>query len=293
MDRCRMQAADPSIDRMTNVPGVKLSVCMGTFRPIVDIPGLVDRSYSVEELFRTTKQRIRAHGIEANAEMVREHFDELDRYSRQYDLPVLGVLAPTGPKADGSSCYGYDAHEFGEVCRKTRELGGTYVTGAEPDHFSTGEGIARVLTNKAEAEGMGLSYFLETHRDSITEDPEDARTIADAIPDLMFSADLSHWVIQNYSGDEITWIFPRVGNIQVRVASMHNVQVEVGDGRSSEVHAFMRDIIAPILEMGFHGVVSTELLPGGYVNTQRYYPAEDTVNLVRELRSRFPQHIAE
>lgn len=173
-----------------------------------------------------------------------------------------------------------------------KQLGGTYVTSMIPDTFSVGQAIGNILAKKVAAEDAGLTYFLETHRHTITESPEHTRIIAEAIPDLKFNLDLSHWIILRHTPAEIDWIFPRAGHMQVRIACEDNVQVEVGEGKAKEVDAYMDGIVGPVLKMASVGIVVAELIPQ-LMSTQKYYHVEDTFNLLREVRNRFGEYIEE
>ncbi len=83
--------------------------------------------------------------------------------------------------------------------------------------------------------------------------------------------------------EEISWIFPKIKHMHVRIASEDNVQIEVGDGKSREVKIFIEGLIKPVLRKRFSGILIAELIPQ-LLSNQRYYPVDDTFNLLRELR---------
>jgi sugar phosphate isomerase/epimerase len=232
-------------------------------------------------MFRITK-KMQVDGMEVDNVLIRDHFHEVSRNSEKFGVKILG-------SCDGIIAYGgsKNVHEYSELCKNVRTLGGTYVSSMIEGNLSTGQGIVEVITRKTIAEQSGIQYFLETHRHTLTENPDVAKIIADAIPDLKFNGDLSHWIIQRYTPKEISWIFPRVNHMHVRIASEDNVQVEVGHGRSKETEYFAREIIAPILGLQFKGIIIAELIPQ-LLSNQRYYPVEDTFNLLRELRKLLP-----
>jgi sugar phosphate isomerase/epimerase len=154
------------------------------------------------------------------------------------------------------------------------------------DDFSVRDGIPRVLARKQSTEDVGLEYFLETHRHSITEDPKKARMIADEMPDLMFTGDLSHWIVQGYTREEMSWIFRRIGHMHIRIASENNVQVEVSNGKAREVNNYFDEFVDPVVTGGYSGIMVLEIIPQ-LLSNQRYYPVEDTFNLLREVRARY------
>jgi sugar phosphate isomerase/epimerase len=258
---------------------VRLAVSSLNFSDFSGNSHLAPKKYTREEMFQVAKT-MRVSGMEVSKLRTLKNPDELRSLGKKYGVPILGC-------SEGITAYGgsRNVDEFREVCRLTKELGGTYVSNLVDDSFSTGAGIAEVLSRKSAAEDAGMRYFLETHRLSITEDPDNARMIADAIPDLSFNADISHWIVQGYTPGEVSWVFPRVGHVHARVASTDNVQVEVADGKSTEVNEYFEHYLLPILDGGFHGTVVVEVIPH-LLSNQRYYPVDDTFNLLRELRAR-------
>lgn len=264
---------------------VRLAVAGNTFSDVEPISGRVGRKYSLEDMFRTVKE-MQVSGIEVGTGLLNTRLSELRETAGNYNVPILGVN-------DGIPEYGGspDLNSFRALLGRLKEAGATYVTSMFTDRVSVGQAIANILERKRAAEEAGITYYLETHRHTITESPEDTRIIADAIPDLKFNLDLSHWIILGYTPSEISWIFPRAGHMQVRIACPDNVQVEVADGKAREVETFMDEIVAPILEIGSVGIVVTELIPQ-LMSTQKYYPVDETFHLLELLRSRFGDYIS-
>lgn len=265
---------------------VRLAVSSITFSDVEGIAGRPARTYTIEDIFRITRE-MGVHGVEVTSSLITSRMQEVGQMARKYQVNVLGLN-------DGIPEYGgsQDLDSFRAALTKVKELGGTYVTSMVTDALSLGEAIAHIIAEKAAAQHAGLTYFLETHRHSITESAEDTRVIAEAVPDLRFNVDLSHWIVLRYAPAEIAWIFPRAGHMQVRVACEDNVQVEVGDGKTRQVETYLEQVVAPVLERGSVGVLVAEVIPQ-LMSTQKYYPVEDTFNLLRELRSRFSHYIEE
>src|SRR5260370_36454670 len=86
------------------------------------------------------------------------------------------------------------------------------------------------------AEEIGVPIQLETHRNCITNDLLSTLQLLDAIPEMVVSADLSHYVV----GRELAWpitaeseewirrILHRAGSFQGRVASRQQIQLPLG-----------------------------------------------------------------
>src|SRR6266436_5606509 len=86
------------------------------------------------------------------------------------------------------------------------------------------------------AEEIGVPIQFETHRNCITNDLLATLQLLDAIPEMVVSADLSHYVV----GRELAWpitaeseewirrILHRAGSFQGRVASRQQIQLPLG-----------------------------------------------------------------
>lgn len=201
-----------------------------------------------------------------------ENLDAYRRLSEQHRMAVLGF-----------STIWTEEESFAAACRAVRSLGGEYVNHMyEPGHRDWPR-VTEAIARFAElAQDCGLRYFLETHRDTVTEQIEDARQLAEALPWLQFNADLSHYVVLNRRPAEFAWIYPRVGHIHLRVASVHNVQPEVGAADAPWLPMW-REIWGAILRTGFSGALVTQIIPG-YVTRPAYDTVADTANLLRLAR---------
>ncbi len=87
----------------------------------------------------------------------------------------------------------------------------------------------------AEAEDMGIDLLFETHRDSLLNDLYYTLEVLDAVPELMLTADLSHFVLEREfqlplsSRDQglLQRIHDRSDCFQGRVASREQIQVPI------------------------------------------------------------------
>ena len=88
----------------------------------------------------------------------------------------------------------------------------------------------------------GLPFFVETHRDTFTENIPQTLQLIDAIPDVKITADFSHFVVV---GEFYGWksegalerlqpIIERVAHLHGRISNGQSVQVDVGDGSGEE-----------------------------------------------------------
>lgn len=93
--------------------------------------------------------------------------------------------------------------------------------------------VVRAWLAIAAEEGMPLQF--ETHRDSITNDLFSTLQLIDAIPELRFSADLSHYVVdrefelplRDEARGWISRVLDRADSLQGRVATGQHIQVPI------------------------------------------------------------------
>ncbi len=86
------------------------------------------------------------------------------------------------------------------------------------------------------ADSAGIEMHLETHRNSLSNDMFAMLQILDSVPDLLVSADLSHYVVgrefylplPEISQDHIRRILDRAESFQGRIASNQQIQLPLG-----------------------------------------------------------------
>jgi hypothetical protein len=101
----------------------------------------------------------------------------------------------------------------------------------------TVEGMVPVIRRWIEmAEAAGVAIQFETHRNCITNDLFATLQLLDAVPEMVVSADLSHYVVgrefdfpvPEAMHELIRRIMRRAGSFQGRVASREQVQIQIG-----------------------------------------------------------------
>jgi hypothetical protein len=94
--------------------------------------------------------------------------------------------------------------------------------------------VARRWMEMAERAGVPLQF--ETHRNSITNDMFATLQLLDAVPEMVISADLSHYVVGREfdcppdarTESHVTRLLERAGSFQGRIASRQQIQVPFG-----------------------------------------------------------------
>lgn len=104
-------------------------------------------------------------------------------------------------------------------------------------------GEGRKMANDA-----GLAFFVETHRNNWTETLPQTLRLIEAVPDIRFTADLSHFVVV---GEFYGWeaegadarlapVLERASHAHARISNGESVQVDVGDGSGDTARFFVR-----------------------------------------------------
>jgi hypothetical protein len=123
------------------------------------------------------------------------------------------------------------------VLLTAKEIGAPFVNIIGQVMPITVEGAIPVIRRFIDiAEEIGVPIQFETHRNCITNDLLATLQLLDAIPEMVVSADLSHYVV----GRELAWpitaeseewirrILHRAGSFQGRVASRQQIQLPLG-----------------------------------------------------------------
>lgn len=112
---------------------------------------------------------------------------------------------------------------------------------ASPYH-SLGEVVHLVREGARIAADNGLCYFVETHRNSYTENIRQTLELIEALPQIALAADFSHLVVcgEFYGWEEeealarMRPIIECVAHVHGRVSNGEQVQVDVGSGEGEE-----------------------------------------------------------
>ena len=98
------------------------------------------------------------------------------------------------------------------------------------------------------ANGEGLAFFVETHRNNIPESVNQALQLIDQWPEIRLTGDLSHFVVVGefyglaYENaiDRMMPVLSRVSHLHGRISNGEAVQVDVGDGMGETAQFFVQ-----------------------------------------------------
>jgi len=115
--------------------------------------------------------------------------------------------------------------------------------------FAPLDAVAALVTEgRKMANDAGLSLFVEVHRNNFTENIPQTLQLIERVPDIRFTADLSHFVVV---GEFYGWedegalermrpIIERTSHMHGRISNGEQVQVDVGDGSGDTAQFFVK-----------------------------------------------------
>jgi hypothetical protein len=136
-----------------------------------------------------------------------------------------------------------------QTVARAKRLGADYIFGQPADAFThEAEAAALVRDGRAYASGQGVPYFVESHRNTITETLPQTFRLIEQVPDVRFTADLSHYfVVGEFYGweserlpERLAPILERTSGIHGRISNGEQVQVDVGDGSEGVARTYVQ-----------------------------------------------------
>jgi len=127
-------------------------------------------------------------------------------------------------------------------------LGADFVFAQPADAFTPLDTVVELVTEgRAMANAVGLPFFVETHRNNFTENLPQTLALIERVPDIRFTADLSHFVVvgefygwkEERAIDRMMPILERTSHIHGRISNGEQVQVDVGDGSGTTPQFFV------------------------------------------------------
>jgi sugar phosphate isomerase/epimerase len=135
------------------------------------------------------------------------------------------------------------------VVEQAVRLGADFVFAQPADAFMLLDEVVSLVTEgRRIATDNGVPYFVETHRNNFTENLPQTIALIERIPDILFTADLSHFVVvgefygweEERAVDRMMPVLERTGHMHGRIGNGEQVQVDVGDGSGQTPQFFVR-----------------------------------------------------
>ncbi|MBC7806912.1 MAG: TIM barrel protein [Akkermansiaceae bacterium] len=127
-------------------------------------------------------------------------------------------------------------------------LGADFVFAQLADAFTPLETVAKLVRHGQKAAAtQNLPFFVETHRNNFTENIPQSVALMEAVPEMRFTGDLSHFVVvgefygwaDERAGERMAPILSRVSHLHGRVSNGEAVQVDIGDGSGQSAQFFV------------------------------------------------------
>ncbi|WP_235550630.1 sugar phosphate isomerase/epimerase family protein [Paenibacillus sp. Soil750] len=150
--------------------------------------------------------------------------DEWKRLLKQFSLSF------------GSHCFPFSAGDLSAHIQHAADMDMLYVNGQVADSFVIGEEAIDLLGGLAAVSAAhSMPFCVETHRGKITQDLIRTVQYAQALPNLRFTLDISHYVLagemtekQEKAEPLLDRVLQRTSAIHSRISSGEQIQVDVG-----------------------------------------------------------------
>lgn len=148
-------------------------------------------------------------------------------------------------------------------------LGADFVFAQPADAFTPLDTVAELVRSGQQmARERSLPFFVEVHRNNFTETLPQTVQLIEAVPDVRFTGDLSHFVVV---GEFYGWkderavvrmepVLSRVSHLHGRVSNGEQVQVDVGDGSTPPARFFV-EIWASAMRFWLNGAGPGDVFP--------------------------------
>lgn len=211
----------------------------------------VDLEYDKIELWLCEERSpLRASEIGANPERFVTKYRETTR------LTPVAIHLQDDP---GAEC-------FESLCRLGKMLRITQITlpaGLLGTPFN--EEIDRLRSRLGIANAAGMRLSLKTETGHLTEDPQTAVELCQAVPGLGLTLDLSHYLVGKYSHQSHDAVYPHVYHVHLRDSTSKQLQVPVGLGEID----YSR-MIAQLERTNLCRMLTVEFLPELYGDADRH-----------------------
>src|SRR5205814_7700142 len=90
----------------------------------------------------------------------------------------------------------FKVEQIRETVERAVRLGADFVFAQPADAFTPADEVAALCRDGRKlANDRGISFFVEVHRNNFTENLPQTKQLIDLVPDIRFTADLSHFVV--------------------------------------------------------------------------------------------------
>ncbi|MCW3096638.1 MAG: xylose isomerase protein [Chthonomonadaceae bacterium] len=183
-------------------------------------------------------QRVKAHGFEA----VECWLSDNDEAEHRTALDREGLRLILGHRP-------FRIEDVQATVERAKRLRADFIFAQPADAFTPVEEVAALVQEgRRIANAEGLAFFVEIHRNNFTENLPQIKQLIERVPDIRFTADLSHLVVcgefygweDERAVDRLMPVLERTSHMHGRISNGEAVQVDVGDGSNATAQFFVR-----------------------------------------------------
>lgn len=212
----------------------------------------------VEWTLAEKMQRVKAAGFEA----VECWLTDSDEAAHREALDAEGLRLILGHRP-------FRLEDVRATVARAKRLNADFIFAQPADAFTPLDAVAELVQEgRKVANDAGLAFFVEIHRNNFTENLPQIKQLIERVPDIRFTADLSHLVVcgefygweDERAVDRLMPVLERTSHMHGRISNGEQVQVDVGDGTNATAQFFVR-LWAEAMRHWLQGAVPGDVLP--------------------------------
>ena len=238
-------------DGSKNPPRLRIQHSLWSLRKL---PMNASAEWTLDEKF--------AHVREAGFEAVECWLTDADEAEHRAALDRHGLRLILGHRP-------FSIDDVRKTIDRAVRLNADFVFAQPADAFTPAQQVAEICREgRALANDAGLAFFVEIHRNNFTENLPQILQLIDLVPDIRFTADLSHLVVcgefygwkDERAVDRLRPVLERTSHMHGRISNGEAVQVDVGDGTGDTAQFFVR-LWATAMHYWLKGADQGDVLP--------------------------------
>lgn len=163
----------------------------------------------------------------------------------------------------------FKIEETRETVERAVRLGADFIFAQPADAFTPLDEVATLVREGRKiANDRGIAYFVEIHRNNFTENIPQTLQLIERVPDIRFTADLSHFVVvgefygweEERAAERMMPALERTSHMHGRISNGEAVQVDVGDG-SGETPQFFVELWSIAMRHWLKGAGPGDVFP--------------------------------
>lgn len=193
---------------------------------------------STEWTLAEKMQRVKAAGFEA----VECWLSDGEEAAHRTALDAEGLRLVLGHRP-------FRLEDVRATVERAKRLQADFVFAQPADAFTPVEAVAELVREGRKiANDAGIAFFVEIHRNNFTENLPQIKQLIEHVPDIRFTADLSHLVVcgefygweEERAVDRLMPVLERTSHMHGRISNGEQVQVDVGDGTGPTAQFFVK-----------------------------------------------------